>query len=156
MMIQYKVQVLLIWSEADYAHQDFCHFLCCMSELHRLRTGNNSRQVDKKFLTGICLRAKTWNIHVSADAANSRLYCNLQGCTWREKEQRLLHWHYCCRWIFCKFLLLHLTPAISYTSGMLLSKVIDHSRHISLQFFLSRICYGWKSPHIMFRHVVQN
>ena len=34
-MIQYSVQVLLIWSGDDYAHQDFCHFVCCMSELHR-------------------------------------------------------------------------------------------------------------------------
>ena len=34
-MIQYNVQVLLIWSEDDNAHQDFSHFVCYVSELHR-------------------------------------------------------------------------------------------------------------------------
>lgn len=71
-----------------------------------------------------------------------------KGCTWREKEQRLLHWHYCCRWIFCKFLLLHLTPAISYSSGMF---TIESDRslatYISTVFSSSNLLRIKKPPH---------
>lgn len=42
------------------------------------------RQVSKFCLSGICLRAKTWNINFPMDATNLRLHCNLQSCIWRK------------------------------------------------------------------------